>query len=93
MEVPTSHAKDDSQRLTLGIAAGGMAAFDYYRPSLLEFSSDVVKAECMAGPVKKLPIETPIPMPMGRLRHAPRIRCYWLSPKYTLCVSDGYTAT
>ena len=68
MVAPTSQSKASSKRLALGMKADGLAAFGYYRPSLLEFASDVVDAECMASAAKEIPIGTSIPPPSGASR-------------------------
>ena len=57
--------------LGLGFKADGMQAYDYYRPSILEFSADITKAECLAG-TNAIPWETSVPVPSGMtFRKAP----------------------
>ena len=57
---PTPHP-----RLVLGFKANGKAAYDYYRPSILEFSSALANAEFAADSAKKVPLEDSTPLPSG----------------------------
>ena len=52
-------------RLFLGPKANEKADRDFYRSSILEFASALVKAEAMADSKKKVPLEDSIPTPSG----------------------------
>ena len=50
--------------LGLGFKADGAHAYDYLRPSILEFGAEVTRAECLAG-TKAAPWGASIPAPSG----------------------------